>query len=281
MIGLIYRALLLLVLINPPALSAEPSPSTVQQGSHVNDNFTVRSYPRGPAAEKVLATCERLRTELRHRWLASQHEVAWRPRCEVVLHATRSAYVQSVGRGARQTNGASLIQFQGGRVSMRRLDLLVDAHGQLPALAHELTHVVLADRFSGRQPPRWVDEGIATLADSADKRMLHQRDCENALRRGSALRMVDLLTLDQLTSPEQVPAFYGQSLSLVNYLAQRDRPSRVVEFAARAMDAGYDRALREHYGIDGVAGLERQWRHHLAAAKDAAHPPLFGVGGLP
>jgi hypothetical protein len=111
--------------------------------------------------------------------------------------------------------------------------------------------------------------------------MLHQRDCENALRSGSALRVIDLLMLDEFTSPEQVPAFYGQSLSLVSYLAQQDRPSRVVEFAATAMHAGYDRALREHYGIDCVAGLERRWRQHFVVAQNARHSPLFAVGRLP
>jgi hypothetical protein len=282
MVRLAYSSLLLVLLIAPVGLAKEPGVAVAQRRPRGNDNFLVRSYRGGPAAQEVLQRCERLRGELRRRWLATEGDVTWDPRCEVVLHRTRSQYLEVVGKNAGQTSGASLIRFQAGRVALRRLDLLVDGDGQLPALAHELTHVVLADRFAGRQPPRWVDEGIATLADSAEKRLLHHRDCENALRGGTALRMIDVLTLDQFTSPEQVPAFYGQSLSLVSFLTQRDRPSRVVEFAATAMNAGYDRALQEHYGIDGVAGLERRWRQHLVAAhQNATHSPVLAVGILP
>ena len=72
------------------------------------------------------------------------------------------------------------------------------------ALSHELTHVVLADRFAGRQPPRWFDEGIATLADSTEKRALHHRDCCAAVRSGTFLRLVDVFRFDGFSTTEQV-----------------------------------------------------------------------------
>ena len=33
------------------------------------------------------------------------------------------------------------------------------------SLGHELTHVLLADLFPNQTLPRWLDEGIAILAD--------------------------------------------------------------------------------------------------------------------
>lgn len=230
-------------------------------------DFIVRSHKGGPLPVDILESCRLLREELRRMWLGAVAPDAWRPRCEIVLHATRASYLQAVGRNGGQTSGSSLIQFENGRIVARRIDLLEDGQGRISALPHELTHVVLADRFGGRQPPRWLDEGVATMADSTEKRALHQRDCQHALHTGTALRMFDLLALDQLTSARQIPAFYGQSLSLVRFLAEQDEPQKVVVFSEVAMKKGYDHALQQCYGLDGVIALERKWRGYAMATR--------------
>jgi len=229
-------------------------------------DFIVRSHKGGPSAAKVLKSCRMLREELQLMWLGVVAADAWQPRCEINLHATLANYLQAVGRSGGKTSGSSLIQFERGRIVTRRIDLVVGQGVQLSPLSHELTHVVLADRFGGRQPPRWMDEGIATMADPLEKQALHWRDCKHALRTGTALRMFDLLTLEQFTSARQVPAFYGESLSLVRFLAEQDNPQKVVDFSEIAMDKGYDQALQKCYGIDGVAALERKWRHYATTA---------------
>lgn len=228
-------------------------------------NFDVQSYRGGPAVAEILNRCESLRGECRRVWLDLQDEAAWNPRCSVVLHATRAGYLQAVGRGGSQTSGSSLVRFERDRVVLRRVDLVVARDGTITALAHELTHVVLADRFGPRRPPLWLDEGIATLADAAAKQSLHDRDCRRAMENGSALRLIELLRLEAFDSAEQIPAFYGQSLSLVRFLAERDPPAKTVIFAERAMHVGHDRALAEHYNIGGLAALEREWRDYAAA----------------
>jgi hypothetical protein len=231
--------------------------------------FVVRSHRGGPSAAKALEQCQSLREELQTKWLGNAEADIWQPRCEIVIHATRASYLQVVGRGGGQTSGSSLIQFEAGRVAVRRIDLLVDQQGNITALPHELTHVVLADRFGGRQPPRWVDEGIATAADSHEKRTLHRRDCHDALRSGAALRMFELLTLEQFTSARQVPAFYGQSLLLVRFLATQGNHQKVIDFSEAAMDKGYDHALQQCYGIDGVVALEQRWRDFAMSTRQA------------
>jgi hypothetical protein len=111
---------------------------------------------------------------------------------------------------------------------------------------------------------------MAVLADSASKRTLHQRDCLAPLRNGTALRVADLLALKQFTSADQVPAFYGQSLSLAQFLIDRDSPSRFVPFPALAMEQGYDRALREVYGIAGTGELENLWQRYVLSRTASA-----------
>ncbi|MHB0958846.1 MAG: peptidase MA family metallohydrolase [Pirellulaceae bacterium] len=208
----------------------------------------------------MLSTCKSLRKQLQETWFGEEAVHDWRPPCEIVLHATRTSYSQAVGAEAARTTGSTLIRCHQKRITKRQIDLLVDNKGRLPALAHELTHVVLADRFVGRQPPLWADEGMAVLADSDSKRALHDRDCLAALRNGTALRVADLVRLKQFTSPSEVAAFYGQSQSLVQFLIDRDSPSRFVQFLALSVDQGYDRALREVYEIEDTRQLEKLWQ---------------------
>lgn len=266
-----------MLLLNSAAADERPVRPLISESA----DFVVHSFKNGPLAADVLDHCEQLRLELQRQWHGGEANSVWNPRCEVVLHPTFESYLQIVGRGGKQTRGSSLIRISNGRVLSRRIDLLTDGQGKCPALPHELTHIVLADRFAKRRLPRWLDEGIATMADVSEKKQLHYRDCRDALRLGTGLRIADVLFLDRFNSPRQVAAFYGQSLSLVEFLVGQDSPLRLLDFAEAAMNQGYDRALRDYYDIDGVAGLEREWRRHAAilAASDSndSKPPLATV----
>jgi len=137
---------------------------------------------------------------------------------------------------------------------------MIAANGTLPALPHELTHVILADCFGGRQPPHWFDEGAAMLADTLHKQSLHARDCHNALHTGTAMPMDQLLRLEQFTSQAQMAPFYGQSASLLRFFCQRGDIEKVTRFAIDSLEAGYDQSLQEHYGIASEQELQRLWK---------------------
>jgi hypothetical protein len=219
--------------------------------------------------------------QLQKTWLGGVTCEAWEPCCEVVLHATRNTYIQAIGNSGIRSYGSSLIRADRQRIVKRRIDLLANLDGEFTALTHELTHVILADRFTADQPPLWANEGIATLADSASKRSLHQKDCLTALRNGTSFRIIDLLELDQFTSPHQVPAFYGQSLLLVQFLVERDEPSKFIPFLESAKELGYDRALHEVYDINGVVHLESLWRDFAVSSANASIriSPHISAGG--
>lgn len=250
-----------------PPRSSSAAPLTA-----ASEHFVIRSYPGGPAASELLRACEEFRETFQTMWMGRVSS-AWRPRCEVVVHASRARYQQAVGRRSGQTSGSSYIRFDRGRVAARRVDLLADGEGRVAALSHELSHVALADRFPGRQPPRWVDEGVATLADSWEKQRLHHRDCQYALHADTAIPLSELLRLEQCSSYEQTAAFYGQSLSLVGYLVQCETPKRFLALVELAHEKGIDHALRETYGIDNLALLERRWRAHVLAATSSPAEP--------
>jgi len=253
----------------PPSAAAPPT-SAVAGDARVagSTNFAVFSRTSKHDARVVATDCERWRERLHGFWCGSAKAWQWAPRCAIIIHATKKDYLAAVGAGASQTLGTSSIEFDGSRVKHRRIDLLHEDGRPLSALAHEMTHVLFADLFQGRQPPRWVDEGVAILADDATKQQLHQRDLIAGLERRCAFRCAELVTLDDYPARHRVPAFYGQSASMVSFLARRDDPTKFVTFVQRSLEHGYDRALRDVYHIDGLAQMETLWHasHSMGSA---------------
>ncbi|TWU39445.1 hypothetical protein [Novipirellula artificiosorum] len=236
--------------------------------SVTGDNFVVHSAVADLPPDRVLSLCRSLRRSLTVAWCGSESTTLWQPKCEIVVHDSLTSYLRVVGSGAAQTMGTSLIELDSQCVVSRRIDLIVGPQGNLPALPHELTHVVLADRFQGRQPPHWFDEGAAMLADTDEKQALHERDCRYALQTGTVLPLHQLLHLDQFTSAEQMPAFYGQSASLLRFLCDRGEITKATQFSLDATARGYEHALQTHYAIASVGELEKQWKQ-FAYQQDA------------
>lgn len=243
-------------------------------------NLRIYGLVAGPGALRLSSEFERLRTSLGEKWLSQRRAADWSPKCELAIHATVAAYAQAVGSDHAFTAGCSSLETDAGRIVRRRIDIRADRPGWLSgALAHEVTHVVLADEFVASGVPLWADEGMAVLADPEAKQGLHLRDLECARQCGRTLRLAELLSEGGAPSREQMPAFYGQSLSLVKYLVARKTPAEFVGFLHSARRDGYDAALRDCYGLGGVADLERQWEQAslIAAANQAPRePPKVG-----
>jgi hypothetical protein len=211
-----------------------------------------------------------MREQLSRQWQSGADREAWTPKCDVVLHPTDAAYLGEVGRGGRQTVASALVDRQDGRIVLRRIDVRATRPDwQTAALAHELAHVVLADRFAHEALPRWLDEGMAILADPREKQQQHRQSLQRAMSRGGQFRLAELLALGDYPPAERWGAFYGQSASLVEYLVAQQGHARFVEFVELALDRGYDHALRQVYDL-GIVELERRWQRHLSAPADAA-----------
>jgi hypothetical protein len=172
-----------------------------------------------------------------------------------------------VGRRVANTSGSSYVSFSQSQVTARRIDLRGDDKGGVTsALAHEMTHLVLADHFRDAPPPRWADEGTALLADSREKQSRHHRDLLRSIADGRVMRIAELLALDDYPSDQRIAAYYAQSLALTSWLTARGQPHQFVQFLETASSKGYDDALRSHYSIDGVAELESLWRSDVLEA---------------
>jgi hypothetical protein len=236
------------------------------------DRFVVRSFSRRVDATALLEHAAMLHATLAERWLPQDKRPSWTPPCEIVVHADRTSYLRSVGTGGLATLGSTLVRFNGGKVVVRRIDLLADqASRPFETLGHELVHVLFAERFPQAPPPRWAEEGAALLADTVSKRSAHRRDFALSLRNGSAFRVHDLVRMNDYPPPTRVAAFYGQSLVLVDFLMRLGEPADFVHFVDRSMAIGHDAALREVYGIANAAHLEELWRERAIKAALAAN----------
>jgi hypothetical protein len=273
----------LVVLAMSAADPERERPDTVQGSSAQAEsaNFVVRSLARGHDARVTAAWCEQWRAKLQSFW-CGEDRAAWSPKCEILVHAGRSSYLAVVGSGGEATYGSSLIQFDREKnVARRRIDFRGDSQLGIETLPHELTHVIVADMLEGQQPPRWADEGMAMLADSAAKRALHERDLAAGLANRTAFRLPELFALQSYPHPARVPAFYGQSVSVAALLANREDPVRFIEFLKLGGRVGYDRALAQVYGIADMAALEQLWLEERGIGKHGAQAVRLTLSEAP
>jgi hypothetical protein len=243
---------------------------TQQHCAAESQNFVVRSFLGGPAASDVAEKCESVCGQLRRDVFGLGAAAHWQPKCRVVLHATRQDYLRAVGPGASQTVGTSAISISGGRVTQRRIALLaVDAAQGLSAMPHEMVHVLFVDAFPNDPPPKWAEEGVALLMDPADKRARHAHDLEAALRAHSTLPLRRFLDDVEYPATPERAAFYGQSMSLVDYFMRLSSPKDFIRYLHLSATRGQETALRTVYQFDS-SELERRWWQHATGIQLAA-----------
>jgi tetratricopeptide (TPR) repeat protein len=265
----------------PAAAVTVRHPPRTAQGWDVAETTHFRVLHRQPRefAEKVARTAERTRREMSRKWFG-EDGAAWAPKCDVYLHATAAAYGRATGQ-ATNSPGHSRIETDpaAGRVVSRVIHLHCENPDALlgAVLPHEATHVVLAGQF-GRQPvPRWADEGIAVLTEPPEKVALHRRNLARC--REELFAVGELMQLKDYPHPRRISAFYAQSVSLVDYLSGLKGPQTFARFLKDGLRAGYEPALRQHYGISGFADLQGRWAQHVAA--DLGGPATYAAGRRP
>lgn len=227
-------------------------------------NFQVCSLTSDAEAERVARRCEQVRRDLIGTWGLVASVQPWNPKCQVILHRTTGNYGAAVGGAFAATYGSSLVKPSTGTIAVRRIDLRTNVEDYLAGvLPHELCHVLLADRFRDQAAPLWYDEGIALLADTEAKQLLHERDLHDGFRRHVEFSVADLVTAQQYPPPDRMGVFYGQCAALTHYLRQLGSAEQFHEFAIRIGEVGVNFAARECYGFSGAGDLENNWRQNV------------------
>jgi len=242
-----------------------PTKTYQSQGWLVQESNTFRVFcmPDLPEAKRLPEACETLRRQLQDTWFGAA-AADWSPRCDVVVHASVAGYVRELGAGSRNSSGCATLDIKRGAVIKRRIDLRADADDWLiSALPHELTHIILAEKFTDQQIPRWADEGMAILTEPVARQAVRRKAMQRAVARATRYSAQELTSIRDYPQGDGRDAFYGQSASLVAYLIERDSPERFLEFVKLGQKHGFERALTEIYRINSLAELDARWQLQL------------------
>lgn len=233
-----------------------------------SENFRFFHRNQSAVVSRLSTLCETSRTAVSNRWLGKAKPAAWSVKCDVYLYPSGNEYQQRT-RYPADSWGFANLEIGQGQVWVRRLDLRSDNEAKLNAVSvHELTHVVLADRFAQRQIPRWADEGIALNSEPAIRQESLRTWLADEIRQGRGYSLPQLLALQQYPQDKYWgDLFYAQSGSLVEFLIAQNSESEagVIKLVESAQQAGAQPTLR---GVP-LSRLEAEWKAWLLKTDSA------------
>lgn len=221
-------------------------------------NFRVYYHQAPQLAEQAAQIAEITRWRMQKKWFGAAG-ATWEPKCDIVLHATAQEY--SAATHVPPTSpGHSSFNAPCGPGLHRRLDLHCDNPNMLHyVLPHETTHAVLVGNFGNDFVPRWADEGMAVLAEPADKIEAHLRNLVSLHQQGRLFPVQQLIQMRDYPTPDQTTGFYAQGVSLVAFLVREKGAQTFASFLREGMAGNYEAALQKHYGYRGFSDLEVRW----------------------
>ncbi|HZU34605.1 MAG TPA: sigma-70 family RNA polymerase sigma factor [Gemmataceae bacterium] len=243
--------------MNPPGFVNTTVPPAVT-GSTVygTANFEVTA-PTLAIARRVGQAAEQHRARLAYLWLGRQLPT-WPKPCLI-----------EVLPGSTGCGGATSFVFENGRVTECQMRLQGKLETILAdALPHEITHTVLADRFTGigHTCARWADEGAALLAESSPSQARTRAALSPILNSHRRIPLRRLLAMYDF--PPDVMALYGEGYSLTRFLLGLKDRETFLAFVARDGNGGWDKSVEKYYGYHSVGELEKAWL--AQARKDLA-----------
>lgn len=235
----------------PPTTNGS-SIAVVETGS-----FRIRHTGQAALAEKLGEIAEAKRAEIFSRW-SGPPAGSWKPKCDIVLHPNGESLAKATQQPPQAT-GHALVNLEEGVAQSRRIDLRADDPGVLDnALPRELTHVILADLFPTKAPPRWAIEGMAVLATTDAEQDRYLRTAKRCREAGELLPLPRLM---QAKEPprEGVTGFFAGSVSLVEFLVQWKGEKAFTSFLRDCQRYGIPSAMKRQYGVDDAHELEETW----------------------
>lgn len=190
-------------------------------------------------------------------------------RVNLYLYANRESYLAGEFDPPGWSNGITFYD--------RRIVAVYDQSDNrsklLEVTAHEMAHLFFEGYFGekGLKPPQWLNEGLAMLEESRDRReaasSLWYQASRNLLDRG-VLPMQDFLEVQPRPGDknrEAVSLWYVQAYSAVYYLCRVKSRVQFQLFAAKLREGrSVEQALRSAYGFPSLSRFEREWKKWLA-----------------
>jgi hypothetical protein len=254
-----------------PTFNEIAKPVATHSGDIVETaSFRVLHTHARELAETVARAAENSRSEIFERW-SGPPAGAWELKCEIVIHPTAEAYARATSRPPAST-GTANVRLTNGRASERRIDLRADDATMVAnALPRELTHIVLADLFPDKPPPKWAEEGMAVLAGTAEEASRYTNTLRRCAREGEWLGLAQLMDLKDYPA-EKITGFYCESVSLTQYLIRAHGEKNFTIFLRDCQRYGTIQSLKRQYGIDSPQALESIWKRSALEVGRAQAP---------
>jgi hypothetical protein len=241
----------------PVAVIGSPTDSNLTDAVETA-SFRVRYSGNKELAASVARAAEDQRREIFERW-SGPAGGPWEPKCEIVLYATAADFSRATNRPAGGTGNAA-VRLVNGRATERRIDLRADDSGVASnSLPRELTHVVLADLFPDKPPPRWAEEGMAVLAGSSEEAGRYTQTLRRCAREGEWFGVSQLMEFKDFPA-EKVTGFYCESVSLADYLVRLRGEKYFLSFLRDCQRYGTPQALKRQYQMESPQALEAAWK---------------------
>jgi hypothetical protein len=194
------------------------------------------------------------------------------------VYSDEAAFYDVLGPGLRENVGG--FAWEGIRTLFANISPdQIDSPWVGSVVPHELTHLVFdtAVRNPYHDPPRWLNEGIATyLADGYE--LADRRAVRRAVESGTLLPLRALAGLPP-TQAEQFHLAYAEYPSAVDFLVRRYGEGAMVSLVrSYANGVTDDEAFQAALGTD-VAGFEAAWLDDLGTEVPLPYGPVEAPPG--
>jgi hypothetical protein len=242
-------------------------PSISAAAGYRTTNFTV-SAPSPQLAQEIGDRAEACRRDLAVEWLG-QELPPWHKPCPI--HAKVAP-----GLGA---GGATSFVFDRGEVFGWKMNIQGSRERILDSVVpHEVTHTIFATYF--RRPlPRWADEGACTTVEHRSEVAKQERMLVQFLKTRRGISFSEMFAMKDY--PSDVMPLYAQGHSLAQWLIENRGRKAFLDFLGDGMqDENWPRAVRQHYGFDGLGSLQNAWLDWVKQGRPRLTPKSSPIGQL-
>jgi hypothetical protein len=226
-----------------------------------SDNFRVR-YPAAAKdiAETLSKKAEEQRTAIFTKW-SGPPSGNWNPKCEIVVQPSAEDFAHATNQPPSAT-GHAIVQLETGKPSLRRIDVRMDdANVVIDAMPRELTHIILADLFPVKAPPRWAADGMAALAMSPETVDRYLKTAATMAAK-SELPAASTL-LEAKDSKGNATARLVGSASLADFLVRSKGERSLTVFLRDTQRYGLEKSIDRQFGFATLKALDAAWNREL------------------
>jgi hypothetical protein len=238
-----------------------------------SQNFRVHFVGDAEVAESIVPLCENSCHRVRQQWLAAKVQAEWSPKCDVYLYRSGREF-EKYAQAPAEVWGFADLAVGDGKVWSRKLHMRVDDLERLKnVLVHELTHVVMAEKFTDRPIPRWADEGIAVCCEPEERRRAFVEPLAEEASKKRLLTLRDLTRMQHVPQdPRQGELFYGESGALIEFLMseQKLKEPQVLALIDDCDRRGWNNAVSRHLPKTTAKQFETSWNTWLIARNNPA-----------